>query len=159
MKPIQSFKVATFRSLSEAKQGVDYLATVNFPVEKVSIIADDIIYAEDTSHQSELGKVLFSGFVKGAVLGAVLGALVGVGGVVEPLITGLLYATYGALILGAIGAILAALVHMMKRRRGGLGELESAKYHISAYEEVAEQAQKLLGRKGFKLEPDEALTT
>jgi hypothetical protein len=140
--------VASFDNYAEAERAVDRLADLDFPVERVAIIGQDLRTVEQVTGKMNYPRAAWRGAVSGAVPGALIGWIFGLFDWVNPLITGLLLALYG-LILGAIiGAVIGVALYAMQR---GSRDFESVtvmsprRYEVVVDDEVAEQAAGLLG--------------
>src|SRR3954470_17818084 len=81
--------VASFGSYAEAQKAVDYLSDEGFPVERVSIVAEDLRFVEQVTGRRGYGQALLQGAGSGAVVGAFFGFLLGLFELVDPLLSAL----------------------------------------------------------------------
>ena len=139
--------VASYDSYAEAQRAVDYLSDERFPVERVSIVAEDLRFVEQVTGRRGYGQALLQGAGSGAVIGAIFGFFLGLFSLVDPVISALLLALYG-LIFGAIlGALIGLISHALaggRRDFSSVGAIEANRYNVMADEEVAEEASRLL---------------
>jgi hypothetical protein len=140
--------VASFTSYADAERAVDRLADLDFPVERVAIIGQDLETVEQVTGRMNYPRAAWRGAVSGAVPGALIGWLFGLFNWVAPLISGLLLALYGLVIGAIVGAIIGMIVYAMQR---GARDFESVtvmrprRYEVVVDDEVADQAARLLG--------------
>jgi hypothetical protein len=124
------------------------LADLDFPVERVAIIGQDLQTVEQITGKMDYPRAAWRGALSGAVTGALLGWVFGVFNWVDPLITGVLLALYGLVIGAVLGAIIGVLMHLMQ---GGARDFSSVtvtrpqRYEVVVDDEVADQAARLLG--------------
>ena len=139
--------VASYDSYAEAQRAVDHLSDERFPVERVSIVAEDLRFVEQVTGRRGYGQALLGGAASGAVVGAFFGFFLGLLSIFDPVVSALILALYG-LIFGAIlGAILGLVSHALtggQRDFSSVGGMEADHYDVMADEEVAEEAQRLL---------------
>jgi hypothetical protein len=144
--------VASYDSYAEAQRAVDYLSDEErFPVERVSIVAEDLRFVEQVTGRRGYGQALLQGAGSGAVIGAIFGFFLGLFSLVDPVISALLLALYGLI----FGAILGALIGLISQALTGgrrdfssVGAMEAGRYNVMADEEVAEEASRLLAGLG-----------
>jgi hypothetical protein len=140
--------VASYGTYEEAERAVDRLADLDFPVERVAIVGQDLHTVEQVTGKLNLGRAAWRGAVSGAVPGALIGWLFGLFAWVNPLIASVLLALYGLVIGAVIGAIVGMIVYAMQR---GSRDFESVtvmrpqRYEVVVDDEVADQAARLLG--------------
>jgi hypothetical protein len=141
--------VASFSSYAEAERAVDRLADLDFPVQRVAIIGEDLRTVEQVTGKLDYPRAAWRGAVSGAVPGALLGWLFGLFDWAAPIVNGLLLAIYGLLIGAVIGAILGVAMYAMQ---GGRRDFSSVTvmgpqhFELVVDDEVADQAARLLGR-------------
>jgi hypothetical protein len=139
--------LASYASYAEAQRAVDYLADERFPVERVSIVAEDLRFVEQVTGRKGYGQAALQGAGSGAVIGVFFGFFLGLFSLIDPLVSALLVALYG-LIFGAIlGAIIGLVSHGLsggQRDFSSVGGMEADRYNVMADEEVAEEASRLL---------------
>ena len=139
--------VASYGTYAEAQRAVDYLSDERFPVERVSIVAEDLRFVEQVTGRRGYGQAALQGAGSGAVVGAFFGFLLGLFELVDPLLSALILLLYG-LIFGAVaGAIIGLVSHALtggRRDFSSVGGIEAGRYNVMADEEVAEEASRLL---------------
>lgn len=139
--------LASYGSYAEAQRAVDYLSDEGFPVERVSIVAEDLRFVERVTGRKGYGQAALQGAGSGALIGAFFGFFLGLLSLIDPLVSALLVALYG-LVFGAIlGAILGLLSHALsggQRDFSSVGGMEAGRYDVVADEEVADEASRLL---------------
>src|SRR5918911_4198903 len=105
--------IASYDSYPEAQRAVDYLSDERFPVERVSIVAEDLRFVEQVTGRRGYGQALLEGAGSGAVVGALFGFFLGLFSLFDPLVSAFLLALYG-LIFGAIlGALIGLTAHAL----------------------------------------------
>jgi uncharacterized membrane protein len=139
--------VASYGTYAEAQRAVDYLSDKEFPVERVSIVAEDLRFVEQVTGRRGYGQALLQGAGSGAVVGAFFGFLLGLFELVDPLLSALILLLYG-LVFGAVaGALVGLTSHALtggQRDFSSVGGIEADRYNVMADEEVAEEASRLL---------------
>jgi hypothetical protein len=103
---------------------------------------------EQVTGRRALPRVAVDGAVTGAVLGALVGWSLGVLGIVEPLVSAGLLGLYGALLGGAMGMVAGMAVAVWIGTRhdfSSVQRMEAARYELLLPEELAEDAQAMLG--------------
>lgn len=139
--------VASYGSYAEAQRAVDYLSDERFPVERISIVAEDLRFVEQVTGRRGYGGAALQGAGSGAVIGALFGFFVGLFSLINPAFTALVLLLYG-LIFGAIlGAIIGLISHAVsggRRDFSSVGGIEAGRYNVMADEEVVEEASRLL---------------
>src|SRR5215217_7969441 len=125
--------VASYDSYAEAQRAVDHLSDERFPVERVSIVAEDLRFVEQVTGRRGYGQAALSGAASGAVVGAFFGFFLGLLSLVDPLVSALILVIYG-LIFGAIlGAILGLVSHALtagQRDFSSVAGVEAGRYNI-----------------------------
>jgi hypothetical protein len=103
--------IASFEHHADAEALVDRLAQEeDFPVDRLSIIGEDLELIEDVASRTDWSKALLGGAGFGAVLGAVFGMLFGVWFPGVAFLAELLYwAAFGAVLGGLMAAVSYAL--------------------------------------------------
>ena len=143
--------VDSYGSYAEAQRAVDYLSDEGFPVERISIVGEDLRFVEQVTGRMGYGQAALQGAGSGAVIGAFFGFFLGLLSLIDPLVSALVVALYG-LIFGAIlGAILGLISHALsggQRDFSSVGGMEAGRYNVMADEEVAEEASRLLAQLG-----------
>ena len=139
--------VASYDSYAEAQRAVDYLSDERFPVERVSIVAEDLRFVEQVTGRRGYGQALLQGASSGALIGAIFGFFLGLFSLVDPVISALLLALYGLIfgaILGALIGLISQVLAGGRRDFSSVGAMEAGRYNVMADEEVAEEASRLL---------------
>lgn len=139
--------LASYDSYAEAQRAVDYLSDQRFPVERISIVAEDLRFVEQVTGRKGYGQAALQGAGSGAVIGLFFGFFLGLFSLIDPLVSALLVALYG-LIFGAIlGAIIGLVSHSLsggQRDFSSIAGMEAGRYNVVADEEVAAEASRLL---------------
>jgi hypothetical protein len=143
--------IASYDSYPEAQRAVDYLSDEMFPVERVSIVAEDLRFVEQVTGRRGYGQATLQGAGSGAVIGILFGFFLGLFSLIDPIFSAFLLALYG-LIFGAIlGAIIGLLGYALsggRRDFSSVGGIEAGRYNVMADEEVADEASRLLAGLG-----------
>ena len=132
--------VASYPSYADAERAVDRLADLDFPVERVAIIGQDLETVEQVTGKLDYPTVAWRGAVSGAVPGALLGWA-------DPLVSALLLALYGLLIGAVIGAIIAMILYALQGGRRDFASvtvMRPRRYEVVVDDDVADQAVRLL---------------
>lgn len=139
--------IASFTTYEEAERAVDRLSDLDFPVERVAIIGQDLQTVEQVTGKMNYPRAAWRGALSGAVPGALIGWIFGIFSWVNPLIAGLLLALYGAVIGAVIGAIVGVIVYAMQRGRRDFASVvitRPQRFEVVVDDEVADQAARLL---------------
>ena len=140
--------VASYTSYADAERAVDRLADLDFPVERVAIIGQDLETVEQVTGKLNYPTAAWRGAVSGAVPGALLGWIFGLFDWADPLVSALLLALYGLLIGAVIGAIVAMILYALQGGRRDFASvtfMRPRRYEVVVDDEVADQASRLLG--------------
>jgi hypothetical protein len=140
--------VASFDSYADAERAVDRLADLNFPVERVAIIGQDLQTVEQVVGKMDYPRAAWRGALSGAVPGALIGWIFGIFNWVDPILSGLLLAFYGLVIGAVIGAIMGLIVYAMQRGSRDFTSvtvMRPQRYELVVDDEVADEAARLLG--------------
>ena len=141
--------IASYDSYAEAQRAVDYLSDEGFPVERVSIVAEDLRFVEQVTGRRGYGQAALEGVGSGAVIGAFFGFFLGLFSPVDPLFSVLILVLYGLVFGGVIGAIISLIFHALsggQRDFSSVGGIEADNYNVLVDEEVAEEASRLVQR-------------
>lgn len=145
-------RVSGYPTYGEAEGAVDHLADDRFPVEDLSIVAEDLRFVETVTGRRDYTQAAVSGATSGALIGAVLGFFLGLFSLVDPVISGLALAFWGALLGAAIGLVVALASQWMTEGRrdfNSVHSVEAGRYNVMAdTEDVAEQARRRLAARG-----------
>jgi uncharacterized membrane protein len=142
--------IASYDSYAQAQRAVDYLSDQRFPVERVSIVAEDLRFVEQVTGRRGYGQAALEGAGSGAVIGALFGFFVGLFSFTDPLVVSwLVLALYGLVFGAIIGALMGLIFHALtggERDFSSIGGIEAGRYNVMVDEEVAEEAARLLER-------------
>jgi hypothetical protein len=139
--------IASFNTYEEAERAVDRLADLDFPVERVAIIGQDLQTVEQVTGKMDYPRAAWRGALSGALPGVLIGWIFGIFNWVNPLITGLLLAVYGLIIGAVLGAIMGLIVYALQGGRRDFASVtitRPQRYEVVVDDEVAEQAARLL---------------
>lgn len=139
--------VRSYRAYGEAQAAVDRLSDRDFPVQHLSIVAEDLQYVENITGRRGYGTEASRGLVSGALVGALVGFFLGLFSVVDPLVSALALAFYGVLFGGLVGAVFGLVTHWASRGRrdfSSTGSIQAARYNLLAAPHVAADASRLL---------------
>ncbi|MCW2675878.1 MAG: hypothetical protein JWR70_918 [Modestobacter sp.] len=139
--------VASFATYEEAERAVDRLADLDFPVERVAILGQDLQTVEQVTGKLDYPRAAWRGAVSGAVPGVLLGWLFGVFNWVDPVIASVLLALYGLLIGAVIGAVIGVIIHAVQGGRRDFSSvtvMQPQRFEMVVDDEVADQAARLL---------------
>ena len=139
--------IASYDSYAEAQRTVDHLSDEGFPVERVSIVAEDLRFVEQVTGRRGYGQAALEGAGSGAVIGAFFGFFLGLFSLIDPLVSALLVALYGLVFGAIVGAIMGLVFHALsggRRDFSSVGGIEAGRYDVMVDEEVAEEASRLI---------------
>lgn len=148
--------VATFASYGEAEQAVDRLTRAHFPVERVSIVGQDLRLVEQVVGRATMAGAVWRGAGGGALTGFLIGWVFGWFNWLDPVVAGALLATYGLVFGAAVGALFGLVIYAMQR---GTHEYESVRairpgrYELQVDVAFADQADRLLNQTEWSKEP------
>ena len=140
--------VASYTSYAEAERAVDRLADLEFPVERVAIIGQDLQIVEQVTGKLNYPTVAWRGAASGAVPGVLLGWIFGLFNWADPLVSAFLLALYGLLIGAVFGALIAVVVYALQRGRRDFASvtfMRPQRFELVVDDDVADQAARLLG--------------
>ena len=142
--------IASYGSYAQAQRAVDHLSDERFPVERVSIVAEDLRFVEQVTGRRGYGQAALEGAGSGAVIGALFGFFVGLFSFTDPLVVSwLVLALYGLVFGAMVGALMGLIFHALtggQRDFSSIGGIEAGRYNVMVDEEVAEEAARLLER-------------
>jgi hypothetical protein len=141
--------VASFTSYADAERAVDRLADLDFPVEKVAIVGQDLQTVEQVTGKMDYPRAAWRGALSGAVPGALIGWIFGIFDWVDPILTGLLLALYGLLIGAVVGAIIGMVVYALQRGSRDFSSvtfMRPRRYELVVDDDAADQAARLLAQ-------------
>jgi hypothetical protein len=139
--------IASYGTYTEAQRAVDRLSDEGFPVERVSIVAEDLRFVEQVTGRRKYGQAALEGAGSGAVIGAFFGFFLGLFSLIDPLVSALLVALYGLVFGAIVGAIMGLVFHALsggQRDFSSVGGIEAGRYDVMVDEEVAEEASRLI---------------
>ncbi len=150
-EPTSRHAVASYRTYAEAERAVDSLADQGFPVERLTILAQDLRLVEDVTGRMGYGRAASENALAGGLVGAVLGFLFGLLSWVDPLISGLALAFYGLVIGAVIGLALGLLTQAVSggnRNFSSTGSISAGSYELVSDDpdEAKRAAQTLASR-------------
>src|SRR4051794_30773452 len=138
---------AAYPGYADAERAVDRLADLDFPVERVAILGQDLQTVEQVTGKMDYPTAAWRGAVSGAVPGALLGWIFGLFDWADPLVSALLLALYGLLIGALIGAIIGLIVYALQGGRRdfvSVTAMRPRRYELVVDDEVAAQAARLI---------------
>ena len=139
--------VASFIRYDDAEAAVEYLATHNFPVERMAVVGEDVRLIEQIVRRVSYGRAALHGARSGALPGILIGWLFGVFDWFHPIIASVALALYGLLFGAVIGALLGVLFHALQHGRRDFGTAQAilpSRYELVVDDEVADAAARLL---------------
>ena len=139
--------VDSYGSYAEAQRAVDYLSDEGFPVERISIVGEDLRFVEQVTGRVGYGPVALQGAGSGAGIGALFGFFLGLLSLVDPLTSALVLVLYGLIFGAVLGAIMGFVFHALsggQRDFSSVGAMEAERYNVVVDEEVADEAARLL---------------
>lgn len=142
--------VASYGTYAEAQGAVDRLADAGLPVERLSIVAEGLRFEERGTGRKGYGRAALEGLGAGALPGALVGFVFGLFSLVDPLVSGLLLASYALLfgaLLGAAFGLISRALSGGRRDFSSVGGMRADSYDVVADEEVAESAARRLAER------------
>jgi heat induced stress protein YflT len=139
--------VASYADYRDAERAVDRLSDLNFPVERVAIVGQDLQTVEQVTGRMNYAHAAWKGALSGLVPGLLIGWIFGIFNWVAPLITALLLAIYGAIIGLVVGAIIGVIIYAMQRGRRDFASVvvtQPQRFEVVVDDEVADEAARLL---------------
>jgi hypothetical protein len=139
--------IATHDSYDEAQATVDYLAERRFPVEHLTIVGEDLRYAEEITGRVGVGRAAAHGALNGAVVGGLVGFVLGLFTFLEPVVSALALALWGVVIGAVAGTFVGAVGHALipgGQNFSSVGGLQAARYVVLADADVADDAERIL---------------
>lgn len=143
--PTARHEVQSYRDYADAQRAVDALADRQFPVERLTIVAEGLRFVETITGRRGYGEAAFGGLTSGGLIGALFGFIFGLFSLVDPLVSGVALAVYGLLFGAAIGLVLGLISHWLSAGRrdfSSVGSVQADRYAVLAEsEELAERAR------------------
>lgn len=144
-------EIAAYRSYKQAQAAVDRLADAEFPVERLTIVADGLRFVEQVLGRRGYKEAAIGGLLSGALLGAMFGFFFGLFDWVRPLVSGLALAFYGLIFGAVIGATVGAVGHWMtagRRDYSSESSVQAERYAVVCDAASADEAGRLLAGRG-----------
>jgi hypothetical protein len=141
--------VASFGDYQSAERAVDYLSDHGFPVDRTAIVARDLKLIEQVTGRVGYPEATLRGLLSGAVAGILIGWLFAIFDWFDPVVArGWLIVDgfwFGALV-GAIAGLIAHALTRGRRDFTSVGGVLADRYEVVADEEVADEAERLIGQ-------------
>ncbi|MDT7706200.1 MAG: hypothetical protein QOG20_1807 [Pseudonocardiales bacterium] len=141
--------IASFSTYAEAERLVDRLAELGFPVDRASVVGQDLELVEQPAGKLDVVQAAARGALCGAVPGALVGWIFGLLSFLNPLVTSVLLALYGLVFGALVGAVVGLVVYALVRGRRDSAPVTTMLAHrfdVLVDEAVADEAVRLLGR-------------
>lgn len=141
--------VRSYVDYREAQQAVDALSDSGFPVERLSIVAEDLRLVEDITGRRDFAVAVGQGLLSGAVIGALICFFLGLFSTVEPLVSAFALASFGVLFGAVMGALFGGVMQLVTGRERDFSSssgIEARRYDLVADAEVVAEAASLLDR-------------
>jgi len=139
--------VSTYDTYHDAQLAVDALARANFPVNKVSILGNDIRSVERVTGKLTYRKVALMGALSGAYLGLFFGLILFIFQPDNAQIFGVFFA---AVVIGAgFGMLFGVLSYALNRNRrdfSSVMQMVANRYDVITEAELIGQAREILSR-------------
>jgi hypothetical protein len=137
--------IASYDTYAQAQRAVDYLADNAFPVDKLTIVGNDLHLVEVVTGRLTWPKVLLGGAASGAWIGLFVGLLIGL---FANDTASWFVSLFGGLVLGiAWGVALAAVAYASTRGQRDFSSvpgLSATQFDIVATLDVADRAREAL---------------
>ncbi len=140
-------RLATYATYGDAQAAVDILSERKFPVERLSIVAEDLRLVEDITGRRGYSVAVGESLLAGALVGALAGYFFGLLSLVDPLISALALASYGLVFGALVGALVGLAVHWASRGRRDFSSttrVDAGRYALTSDRAVAADAARLL---------------
>jgi hypothetical protein len=141
--------VASYGDYADAERAVDYLSDHGFPVERTAIVARDLQLVEQVTGRMSYVDAALRGLLSGALAGVLIGWLFAVFDWVDPAIARGWLILDGFWFGAVVGAIAGLIAHALTRGRRDFASVQTVNagtYEVVADEEVADEAERLLGQ-------------
>lgn len=137
--------ISTYDRYEDAKHAVDVLARSQFPVQRVSIVGNDMRSVESVTGRLTYGRVAMMGAMSGAYLGLFLGLLLYI---FQPDNSGILGVFIAAVAIGAgFGMLFAVISYALNRNRHGFSsvmQMVGSRYDLITDAELLHSARQVL---------------
>ncbi len=137
--------VSTYDRYEDAKHAVDVLARASFPVQRISIVGNDVRSVERVTGRLTYGRVALMGALSGAYLGLFLGLLLFI---FQPDNSAILGVFAAAVAIGAgFGMLFGVLSYALNRNRrdfSSVMQMVATRYDLVTEAELVHQARQTL---------------
>ncbi|KUF08259.1 general stress protein [Leucobacter sp. G161] len=137
--------ISTYDRYEDAKHAVDVLARSGFPVQRVSILGNDLRSVERVTGRLSYGKIAWMGALSGAYLGLFLGLLLFI---FQPDNAGIGGVFLSAIVIGAgFGMLFGLLSYALNRNRrdfSSVMQMVATRYDLVTEDELLHEARRLL---------------
>ncbi len=140
-------RIGTYTTYREAQAAVDTLSDKGFPVQHLSIVAEDLRLVEDITGRRGYSVAAGQSLLAGAIVGALAGYFFGLFSLVDPLISALALASYGVVFGAVVGTLFGLVGHWASRGRREFSSsthVDAGRYHLMAAPDVAADASRLV---------------
>lgn len=138
--------VSTYDRYEDARHAVDLLARERFPVQRVSIVGNNVRSVERVTGRLTYGRMALMGAMSGAYLGLFLGLLLFI---FQPDNSAILGVFTAALVIGAgFGMLFAVISYALNRNRrdfSSVMQMVATRYDLITDAELLAQARQTLG--------------
>lgn len=143
-------RVRSFSTYDEAQKAVDHLSDRRFPVQYLSIVAEDPRLVEDITGRHDYATAAAQGLFSGALVGGLTGFFFGLLSLMDRLVSAVALAFYGLLFGAVIGALVGVVAHWASWARCDFSSrrsIQATHYHLVADAHVVPEAVRLLDEK------------
>ncbi|WP_024356333.1 general stress protein [Leucobacter chironomi] len=137
--------VSTYDRYEDAKHAVDVLARASFPVQRISIVGNDVRSVERVTGRLSYGRVALMGALSGAYLGLFLGLLLFI---FQPDNAAIFGVFISAVVIGAgFGMLFGVLSYAMNRNRrdfSSVMQMVATRYDLITEPELVHEARRIL---------------
>lgn len=137
--------ISTYDRYEDAKHAVDILARSGFPVQRVSILGNDLRSVERVTGRLSYGRIAWMGALSGAYLGLFLGLLLFI---FQPDNSAIAGVFVSAVVIGAgFGMLFGLLSYAMNRNRrdfSSVMQMVATRYDLITEAELVHEARRVL---------------
>ena len=136
--------VASYPTYPEAQRAVDSLSDRGFPVEHLSVVAQDLRMVESITGRHGYAQAAAQGLFSGALIGTAFGFLLGLLSWADPLISALAMAAYGIVLGAVLGVVVSLITHWAssgRRNFSSVASLQAGRYVLLCDAELAARAR------------------
>ena len=137
--------ISTYDRYEDAKHAVDILARSGFPVQRVSILGNDLRSVERVTGRLSYGRIAWMGALSGAYLGLFIGLLLFI---FQPDNSGIAGVFLSAIVIGAgFGMLFGLLSYAMNRNRrdfSSVMQMVAMRYDLITEPELLHEARRVL---------------